>query len=129
MSFLRSTAVLAAAFFALVACFSEPLHAAASQSTAAVVVPAEVNGAHCCVTVLINGKPARMVLDTGADQTVLSVEAAARLGLKAADGAVPGAGAAAQFTAAATRIPELTVGGASGPARQHVGAHSFRRQW
>jgi hypothetical protein len=46
MSFLRSIGMLGAAGFALAMGLGQPLHAAGTKSTAAaIVVPAEVNGA------------------------------------------------------------------------------------
>jgi clan AA aspartic protease (TIGR02281 family) len=76
----------------------------------AATVAAELHGAHFSVPAYINGRPARMLLDTGASETVVSVEAARRLGLLAADGAVSGSGAAGQYTASATTLSELTIG-------------------
>jgi hypothetical protein len=48
----------------------------------AAVIPIEVVNRLCLVSVLLDGRPARMVLDTGAAVTVVSRAAASRMGLR-----------------------------------------------
>src|SRR3954470_4796432 len=82
------------AVVALSACGSDPTLPAADDPTAVVTLPMQLNGAHASVEVTINGKSARMLLDTGADQIVLSPGAAERLGLPVRSTTTPGSGAA-----------------------------------
>ena len=51
----------------------------------AVTVPVTIDHAHLYVSVEVNGKPARLVLDSGAAADVLSLDAAKRLGVTALD--------------------------------------------
>jgi len=53
--------------------------AAAPRATA---IPIEVANGRCLVPVLLDGRPARMVLDTGAELTMVTRAAVARLGLR-----------------------------------------------
>jgi predicted aspartyl protease len=44
-------------------------------------IPVEVAGGRCVVTVILDGRPARMILDTGAARSLITRAAALRLGL------------------------------------------------
>ncbi|HVY17945.1 MAG TPA: retroviral-like aspartic protease family protein [Rhodopila sp.] len=61
--------------------FSVPAFAAACHVELLASVPVTLAGRTPLVTVMVDGQPARFILDTGAERTVVSEAAAARLGL------------------------------------------------
>ncbi len=63
------------------------------------------------VTVQINGKPARMIIDTGSDGTVLTQRAAARLGVAAGADTRKLGGAGGPATVAVARADSIAIGG------------------
>ncbi len=76
-----------AAFFCLVSIGLLPTLSAFAQgprivAPASVTLPLKRNNNHLIVSVLVNGKPARLVIDTGAAVNVLTPEAASRLGVE-----------------------------------------------
>jgi len=91
----------------LSACRHEP--ARSYDSAAAVTVPMSLAGTHASIEVQVNGRPARMLLDTGADQIAVSPVAAERLGLATETGLTPGSGAAGSIAALKTSIDDLAV--------------------
>jgi clan AA aspartic protease (TIGR02281 family) len=95
---------------ALSACGSGPTLLVADEPAAAVTLPMQLDGVHASIEVTVNGKPARMLLDTGADQIVLSPDAARRLGLPVRSTATPGSGAAGTYSASVTTITDLAIG-------------------
>lgn len=64
----------------------------------------------CPPPTALNSMLARMLLDTGADQIVLSADAARRLSLPVRDTATPGSGAAGTYSASVTTIADLAIG-------------------
>jgi hypothetical protein len=108
---LPGTLLLATAMlFALGACGGSP-STVDDQDPASTTVPLTLAGSHVTIEALINGQPATLLLDTGADQNVLTPQAAQRLGLKLSETRVPGSGASGSYQ----RVPwvgvdELTVG-------------------
>lgn len=95
----------------LIACSDEPTRHARCDSAAAATIPMRLDGPHASVEVQINGRLARMLLDTGADQIVLSSLAIERLGLQREADSTPGSGAAGSISASTTSIADLSVGG------------------
>jgi predicted aspartyl protease len=97
------------ALLLLIGCLHEPMRHC--DPAAAATIPMSLDGTHPSIEVLIDGRTARMVLDTGADQIALSAAAAERLGLKQEAGSTPGFGAAAPISAFKTTIADLSVAG------------------
>ncbi len=64
------------------------------------------------VAVQINGKPARMIIDTGSDGTVLTQQAAGRLGIVAGSGTRTLGGAGGTAKVGIGRADSVTIGGA-----------------
>jgi clan AA aspartic protease (TIGR02281 family) len=95
---------------ALSACESEPTVPDAEDPATAVTLPLQLDGAHASVEVLINGTSARMLLDTGADQIVVSPDAAKRLGLSVRSTSTPGSGASGTYSASTTTIADIAGG-------------------
>ncbi|MBN8886214.1 MAG: aspartyl protease family protein [Rudaea sp.] len=62
-------------------------------------VPMVLQGVHPVVEVRVKDETLRMVVDTGADQNVISAKAAAKLGLVPSSQTLPGRGAAGAFSA------------------------------
>ncbi len=62
------------------------------------------------VTVQINGKPARMIIDTGSDGTVVTQRAAARLGVAAGPDTRKLGGAGGPATVAVARADSIAIG-------------------
>src|SRR5579883_1732281 len=62
-------------------------------------IPMVLQGVHPTVGVRIKGETLRFVVDTGADQNVISAKAAEKLGLVASSQTLPGRGAAGTFGA------------------------------
>lgn len=109
--FVRNGTPAILATLLLSACAHGPTRHAGCDAAAAATIPMWLNGSHASVEVRINGRPARMLLDTGADQVVLSPLAAARLGLHGQTDSTPGFGAAGSISASKTSIADLSVGG------------------
>jgi len=55
--------------------------ASAAERPGGVTIPVDVSGGRCVVTVSFDGRPARMILDTGAVRSLITRAAALRLGL------------------------------------------------
>jgi hypothetical protein len=66
---------------ALVGLLLGSVPAAACQVQSRAAVPLEIGSRHAMVTVQVNGQPARFILDTGAERTMVTVAAVQRLGL------------------------------------------------
>ncbi len=98
------------AALALSACASKPILPAANVPSEAVTLPMQLDEVHASIEVEVNGQPARMLLDTGADQIVLSADAAKRLRLPVRATATPGSGAAGTYIASTTTIADLAAG-------------------
>lgn len=93
----------------LSACGGVPTTAEAPRSAR---VPMRLQGAHPVIDARVNGTPLRFLLDTGADQNVLSAQAAARLGLVPNTRTLPGRGAAGAFEAVPwVRLDRIGIGG------------------
>ncbi len=75
-------------------------------------VPLEMIADVPVVTAAINGRPVRMVLDTGATYTVVAPSAAARLGLRPIGGPVAMEGAGGRVSATPVVLPQVQIGGA-----------------
>lgn len=69
-------------------------------------IPMRLQGAHPIVEARVNGQTLRLILDSGADQNVLSAQAVARLGLVTSRQTVSGQGAAGAFGA----VPWVDLG-------------------
>jgi len=81
-----------------------------SETAQGVTLPMQLDEVHASIEVTVNGRPARLLLDTGADQIVLSASAAKRLGLPVRSTGTPGSGAAATYIASTTAIADLGAG-------------------
>lgn len=106
----RRVALTALAAIALSACGSEPTLPSNDNPTVPITIPMQLEGAHASIAVTINGRSARMLLDTGSDQIVLTPAATERLGLPLHPTTVPGSGASGTYTASVTEIVDLGVG-------------------
>ncbi len=81
MTSLRLAAAATGLALGLVGCGQLPRLATECGEVQAIDLPVVMVGKAAIVPVLINGKPARLLLDTGADLTNINVTAASRLGL------------------------------------------------
>jgi clan AA aspartic protease (TIGR02281 family) len=106
----RPVALVILTVVAFSACRSEPNLPTADDPAAVATLPMQLDGAHASVEVTVNGKSVRMLLDTGADQIVLTSDAARRLGLPVRSTATPGSGAAGTYSASVTTIADLSAG-------------------
>lgn len=86
-------------------CASQPMPAENAAREAA-RIPMRLQGAHPVVEARVNGQTLRLILDSGADQNVLSAQAVARLGLATSRQTVTGQGAAGAFGA----VPWVDLG-------------------
>lgn len=74
-------------------------------------VPMVLQGVHPVVEVRLKDEVLRFIVDTGADQNVVSAKAAARLGLVPSSQTLPGRGAAAAFSAVPwVHLDEIAIG-------------------
>lgn len=74
-------------------------------------VPMSLQGAHPLVEARVNGATLRFLLDTGADQNVVSAQAVAKLGLVPSAQTLPGRGAAGNFQAVPwVRLGDVRIG-------------------
>jgi hypothetical protein len=78
---------------------------------AEVTVPLDRDGDHLYVIVTINGKKARMVLDTGASVCMIHEDALERLGLRRAGEAVTARGLAGDVSIYLVDLKKISVGG------------------
>ncbi len=79
-------------------------------------IPMSVDKNHASVKVLINGQTFNFLLDSGADQNVMSARAAAQLGLPLSVQTVSGKGAAGSYDQVHwVDIPEMRIGSAKLP--------------
>ena len=76
-------------------------------------LPVQLVGNVPVLTVGINGRPAAMILDTGASVTILDAAAAARTGVRVAPQVVSGQGAGGRVLFLPGRIDRLDLGGAT----------------
>jgi predicted aspartyl protease len=90
---LRMFPYLVIVFFMLGGCGSTSSQPDLAENT----LPITTLGTHVAVEAEVNGKPVTLLLDTGADQNVLTAAAATRLGLPLSTGTVPGQGAGGEF--------------------------------
>jgi len=84
-----------------------------SASPAWAAIPLDLANGRCVVSVLLNGRPARMVLDTGAERTVVTPSTVQRLGLRKdiwVDSTMRGAGGMLE-THANADVDWATIGG------------------
>jgi clan AA aspartic protease (TIGR02281 family) len=102
--------VLVPALLALCGCASEPRVLPSNEAAQVVTLPMQLDEVHPSIEVMVNGRPARLLLDTGADQIVLSSSAARRLGLPVRSTGTPGSGAAGTYIASTTAIADLGAG-------------------
>src|SRR6185369_17155949 len=91
--------LLVLALLVLCGCGSEPRVPPSSEMAQVVTLPMQLDEVHASIEVTVNGRPARLLLDTGADQIVLSATAAQRLGLPVRSTGTRGFGAAGTYTA------------------------------
>jgi clan AA aspartic protease (TIGR02281 family) len=98
------------ALLVLGGCAGEPTVPPSSEAAQVVTLPMQLDEAHASIEVTVNGRPARLLLDTGADQIVLSASAAQRLGLPVRSTGTPGSGAAGTYIASTTAIADLGAG-------------------
>ncbi|SHK18919.1 clan AA aspartic protease, TIGR02281 family [Rubritalea squalenifaciens DSM 18772] len=77
--------------------------------------PLHIAKNHITIDVLINGKPAHLLLDTGASSTIIYSDAAERLGLDSlkVDGRVRGAGGINQASIGVHSIDQMQIGAAT----------------
>lgn len=81
------------------------------EAASPVPVPMSLQGAHPLVEARVNGATLRFLLDTGADQNVVSSRAVAKLGLTPSAQALPGRGAAGNFQAVPwVHLGEVRIG-------------------
>lgn len=86
-------------------CASQPMPERTAPRESA-RVPMRLQGAHPIVEARVNGQTLRLIVDSGADQNVLSAQAVARLGLATSRQTVSGQGAAGAFGA----VPWVDLG-------------------
>jgi predicted aspartyl protease len=84
---------------------------AQSPDGGATTVPLTLVGRHAFVDARVNGNPAKLLLDTGADQNVITPAAVARWNLVPSQEQLPGQGAGGEYGAVPwVRIDELGIG-------------------
>jgi hypothetical protein len=87
------------------------VRAAVRNASGAVTVPITLKGGHIFLDAAVNGKPVRLVFDSGAGANVLTPEAAARLGIASDGTAARAEGAGGSVAISRGVVEKLAVGG------------------